>query len=199
MSQRQAVSNDPMPALNGQTSIEADQRSFASTAGSGVTSNGATLGRRLSLQSRPITSSGANEESSQDESERERPKRRPKPLLRAKSDFGPRGEDHDSQTEEEIPDWGARHGFEDHYASEEYVSQLANVSCSFLSSPTLFERTYGRSQHFVYKNRFAISTISTHSFWIYMYTPQDFQIIRNGGPRDCQMFSNSTSSAPWGR
>jgi regulator-associated protein of mTOR len=49
-------------------------------------------------------------------------------LLRSKSDYGPRGDD---SPLEEIQDWGARHGFEDHYASEEYVSQLANVGCTF--------------------------------------------------------------------
>jgi hypothetical protein len=55
-------------------------------------------------------------------------------LQRSKSDIGPRGEDQESLADDDIPDWGARHGFEDHYASEEYVSQLANVSRSFLSS-----------------------------------------------------------------
>lgn len=29
---------------------------------------------------------------------------------------------------DESKDWGARHGFEEHYESEEYVAQLANVS-----------------------------------------------------------------------
>ena len=31
-----------------------------------------------------------------------------------------------SSPDEEIPEWGARHGFEDHYQSD-IVSQLANV------------------------------------------------------------------------
>jgi regulator-associated protein of mTOR len=91
-------------------------------------SNTGTTGhrRRASTQIRPTSASRA--ESSQDESEPEQRPRRPKPLLqRAKSDFGPRGEDPESQSEEEIQDWGARHGFEDHYESD-YVSQLANVS-----------------------------------------------------------------------
>lgn len=63
-------------------------------------------------------------------------KRRPKPLLtRAKSDYGPRVEPEEVvEQDDEALDWGARHGFEDHYTSQEYVSQLANVSCSFLSS-----------------------------------------------------------------
>jgi regulator-associated protein of mTOR len=151
MNPRPAVSNDPVPALNGQTPPDPDRRSSASTTRSAATSNGIAHDRRLSLQARPTTSSGANGESSQDELERERPKRRPKPLLqRVKSDFGPQGEDPDSQTEEEIPDWGARHGFEDHYASEEYVSQLANVSCSFVLSQTLSCSLYGRSNLYIY-------------------------------------------------
>lgn len=61
--------------------------------------------------------------------------RRPSALLmRAKSDFGPRGEFADRGTDDEDGDievYGARHGFEDHYISEEYVSQLANVSSVF--------------------------------------------------------------------
>ncbi|RKF64011.1 Target of rapamycin complex 1 subunit mip1 [Erysiphe neolycopersici] len=37
------------------------------------------------------------------------------------------GEDEkEQQTDKETRGWGTRHGFEDHYASEEYVSQLAN-------------------------------------------------------------------------
>lgn len=51
------------------------------------------------------------------------------PLLRSKSEHVVRLE-RDSpieQAEEEYHDWGARHGFEDHYQSEEVISQLANV------------------------------------------------------------------------
>ena len=111
---RPAISNDPIQAVNGN--------------GTGGHYDEAPTVQRLSLQTRPISVA----ESSQDESERERPKRRPKPLLqRSKSDYGPRGEEQETQPEEDIQDWGARHGFEDHYASEEYVSQLANVGCSF--------------------------------------------------------------------
>ena len=125
MNPRPAVSNDPVQIVNGNGfhSQEAD-RGFAAS------NEPARDRRRASLQARPT--SAPNAESSQDESEIDRTKKRPKSLLqRSKSDFGPRGEDRDSQ-EEEIQDWGARHGFEDHYASEEYVSQLANVSCTFL-------------------------------------------------------------------
>ena len=81
--------------------------------------------RRMSLQLRPTTASG---ESSPEESDLEKSKRRPTSALRrSKSDFGPRGEDAHSQDDEDVKDWGTRHGFGDHYASEEYVSQLANV------------------------------------------------------------------------
>ncbi|KUJ13739.1 uncharacterized protein LY89DRAFT_590803 [Mollisia scopiformis] len=90
-----------------------------------ITTNAGERDRRASLQVRPSSAPNGVGESSQDDSETDKVRRRPKPLLqRAKSDFGPRGEEPD--TEEDIQDWGARHGFEDHYASEEYVSQLAN-------------------------------------------------------------------------
>lgn len=137
MSHRPTVSNDPVAILNGNTQPDQDQQASASTSRSTTVNGVVAHDRRLSLQGRPTSAPGANGESSQDESDI--PRRRPKPLLkRAKSDFGPRGEDPDSLTDEEILDWGARHGFEDHYASEEYVSQLANVSCSFLLLESLF-------------------------------------------------------------
>ncbi|KAI2639373.1 raptor N-terminal caspase like domain-containing protein [Xylaria nigripes] len=56
---------------------------------------------------------------------------RPKPpLLRSKSDFAPRrdGQEH---FEEEIYEWGARHGFDDHYQSEEIISKLADKWCMY--------------------------------------------------------------------
>jgi regulator-associated protein of mTOR len=84
------------------------------------------------LQARPTSAPNGAGETSPDESEPDRKRHRPKPLLqRSKSDIGPRGDDQESQADDDIQDWGARHGFEDHYASEEYVSQLANVSRSF--------------------------------------------------------------------
>lgn len=110
--------------VNGRYTEEEDRHSNSTRNGTGP-SKSAGHERRASLQERP--SSAPNGIAEQDDSEIERPARRPKPLLqRAKSDFGPRGEDPD--VEDEVQDWGARHGFEDHYASEEYVSQLANVS-----------------------------------------------------------------------
>jgi regulator-associated protein of mTOR len=80
---------------------------------------------------------GQNRDYEDSERDSDTSRRRPKPLLtRSKSDYIPR---QDSSAEEpneyESQDWGARHGFEDHYASEEYVNQLANVS-SYL--PLLF-------------------------------------------------------------
>lgn len=63
------------------------------------------------------------------------PKSRPKPQLsRSKSEHVLRADhdhdhDHDlDQDDEEIYNWGARHGFEDHYQSEDIISQLASVS-----------------------------------------------------------------------
>lgn len=53
------------------------------------------------------------------------------PLLRSKSEHIVRREDAD-QADEEIYEWGARHGFEDHYQSEDIISQLANVSQALL-------------------------------------------------------------------
>lgn len=131
MNPRPAVSNDPVQMANGNGAHAPDGRSTHSTEQYGPPRDR----RRVSLQARPT--SAPNAESSPDESEIDRTKQRPKSLLqRSKSDFGPRGEERDSQ-EEDIQDWGARHGFEDHYASEEYVSQLANVSCTSLSSLTI--------------------------------------------------------------
>ncbi|KAH8802892.1 raptor N-terminal caspase like domain-containing protein [Xylogone sp. PMI_703] len=64
---------------------------------------------------------------SPDDSDIERRRRRPQPLLkRSKSDYGPRGEEPPVEEEVITEGWGARHGFDDHYASEEYVTQLAS-------------------------------------------------------------------------
>ncbi|KAK4659949.1 Target of rapamycin complex 1 subunit kog1 [Podospora pseudocomata] len=48
------------------------------------------------------------------------------PLLRSKSEHGIRMEDAETVVEEDIQEWGARHGFEDHYQSKAIISQLAN-------------------------------------------------------------------------
>jgi len=61
-----------------------------------------------------------------DHSHTQRPK---PPLLRSKSDYVVRREAQEQEpVEDESYDWGARHGFEDHYQSEDIISQLANVS-----------------------------------------------------------------------
>lgn len=49
-------------------------------------------------------------------------------LLRSKSEFGRRPVEDPEPVEEGIPEWGARHGFEDHYQSEQIITQLAHVS-----------------------------------------------------------------------
>lgn len=57
------------------------------------------------------------------------------PLLRSKSEHGLRHGEPDDEVNEEFYEWGARHGFEDHYQSEDIISQLANVSCASLLGP----------------------------------------------------------------
>ena len=66
----------------------------------------------------------------QDENDRTAVARPAKPLLlRSKSEHvGLRYEDTDDEVDEEHYDFGARHGFEDHYLSEDVIAQLANVS-----------------------------------------------------------------------
>ncbi|KAI0125199.1 hypothetical protein BJ170DRAFT_493195 [Xylariales sp. AK1849] len=78
---------------------------------------------------RPSTAPGDSKllVASFDDSDREQPKRRPKPpLLRSRSEHIMRYEEAD-QAEDEVYDWSARHGFEDHYQSEDIISQLANL------------------------------------------------------------------------
>jgi regulatory associated protein of mTOR len=141
MNPRPAVSNDPVQVVNGQRSSPPDgdyRRSSTASGRAPPVAGHSARDSRASSQSRPTSAPGVTADSSQDDSEVDRIKRRPKHLLqRSKSDFGLRGEDVDSPAEEDWQGWGARHGFEDHYASEEYVSQLANVGCSFLCLQTL--------------------------------------------------------------
>jgi regulator-associated protein of mTOR len=91
------------------------------------------MGSRV-VRIQSLSTINAGRDSTTEDSDREPVRRRPAPLLqRSKSDFGPRNgnsnEDSDSHRQDsDTQEWGARHGFEDHYASEEYVSQLANVS-----------------------------------------------------------------------
>lgn len=75
------------------------------------------------------------------------------PLLRSKSEHATatRGEDmeqiYDEDQGADVADFGARHGFEGHYQSEDIISQLANVSCSFLVlALVLFPSSFSWSQ-----------------------------------------------------
>ncbi len=56
-------------------------------------------------------------------------------LLRSKSEHGLRTDDPASadQSDDELYEWGVRHGFEDHYQSEDIISQLANVRLCLLA------------------------------------------------------------------
>ncbi|KAK2591908.1 Target of rapamycin complex 1 subunit kog1 [Conoideocrella luteorostrata] len=79
---------------------------------------------------RPSSAPGRNNDAvsteTRDDFEHDRRKRPVKPQLqRSKSDYTARAVE-DSDTEEEIREWGARHGFEDHYQSEHIISQLAS-------------------------------------------------------------------------
>jgi regulator-associated protein of mTOR len=128
MNARPAVSNDPVHVVNG---MDMDMRR-ASTMSAVSSNNRNSSARRSSLILRPTSAPGTADSSpSPEEPDLDKSKRRPRPLLRSKSDYGPRNDNINSQ-EDSVKDWGARHGFEDHYASEEYVAQLANVSRSFL-------------------------------------------------------------------
>ncbi|OTA61415.1 TORC1 growth control complex subunit Kog1 [Hypoxylon sp. EC38] len=87
---------------------------------------------QVDLERRPLTAPGDNHNgpstNSQDDSDQDRSRRlvvsKP-PLLRSKSEHIVRREDTE-QADEEIYEWGARHGFEDHYQSEDIISQLAS-------------------------------------------------------------------------
>ncbi|RAL62126.1 hypothetical protein DID88_002612 [Monilinia fructigena] len=60
----------------------------------------------MPASTRPPTSTGVAAESSQDDSEPDKIRRRPAPLIqRSKSDFGPRGEDIDTNMEDDVQDW----------------------------------------------------------------------------------------------
>lgn len=91
---------------------------------------------------RPPTAPGRRKKlnvvTSFDDSEQNRPNRAAKPLLlRSKSEHIVRRDDAEP-TEEGIYEWGARHGFEDHYQSEDIISQLANVSSTASCMVVLF-------------------------------------------------------------
>lgn len=69
-----------------------------------------------------------------EQSDSDRPKRPSvKPLLmRSKSEYGgSRQADEVDHSEEDIPHWGARHGFEEYHESPDVIAALANVSIPF--------------------------------------------------------------------
>ncbi|QSZ32236.1 hypothetical protein DSL72_001810 [Monilinia vaccinii-corymbosi] len=126
MNSRHTVSNDPVQPVNG-TEAASPYPQVNPGRIHPMAQNGSSL-----ASARPTTSPGvAAESSSPDNSEPDRRRRRPTALLqRSKSDYGLRGEDTDANMEDDdVQDWGERHGFGTNYASEEYVSQLANEQC----------------------------------------------------------------------
>lgn len=113
------------PTTNGETSTSRLRGQGDSSPDRDHLSNGTADNIRPS--SVPGGKNGAAATGVQDDFENDRPKRPVKPQLqRSKSDYAPRLVE-DSDTEEEFREWGARHGFEDHYQSEHIISQLASV------------------------------------------------------------------------
>lgn len=102
-------------------------------------SNSASFSRRPSSAPR---NNGTEGNTSDDDDEDNRGSLRPpKPLLlRSQSEYASphRNQDDADHADNEDYSWGARHGFEDHYQSEDIISQLANVSQFPLRSWTLF-------------------------------------------------------------
>ena len=102
-------------------------------------SNSASFSRRPSSAPRGDGSGGTNN-TTDDEDENRALSLRPQkpPLLRSQSAFaGPNRDDAEHDDQEDI-EWGTRHGFDDHYQSEDIISQLANVSLLFFSASQRF-------------------------------------------------------------
>lgn len=100
-----------------------------------------TLNGNTDTEQRPSTAPGRRNGSvsleSKDDIESHRATRPVKPLLlRSKSEFTSRLMDDSDSVDDDIPEWGARHGFEDHYQSEDIISQLANVGSIALAAVT---------------------------------------------------------------
>ncbi|KAI0097994.1 raptor N-terminal caspase like domain-containing protein [Nemania sp. FL0031] len=74
---------------------------------------------------RPLSQKKLSIITSQDDDAQGRPQRPKPPLMRSKSDFTAR-RDGPEAGEDEVYEWGARHGFEDHYQSQDVISKLAN-------------------------------------------------------------------------
>lgn len=125
-----------MPSHQQHASPNGVQRPYSNALANGndgYYTNGATMDDDAA-ERRPFTAPGNKHQltirtSSFDDSDRDQPARRPKPpLMRSKSEHMMRNFDDSDQDDEELHDWSARHGFEDHYQSEDIISQLANVS-----------------------------------------------------------------------
>lgn len=109
-----------------------------SASASPTTTNGATSRFKVGVDkddydSRPSTAvgrkSGASPSDIKDDIDHDLPRRPVKPMLqRSKSDYVPRHQTDNDDTDDELQVWGARHGFEDHYQSEHIITQLASVS-----------------------------------------------------------------------
>ncbi|OIW30817.1 hypothetical protein CONLIGDRAFT_642869 [Coniochaeta ligniaria NRRL 30616] len=110
-------------------------RQYSSNGTGGIhRSNSASFSRRPSIAPR-ANGGGAN--TTDDEEDNRLSLRPPKPpLLRSQSEYASPNRNHDDtdHTDNEDFEWGARHGFEDHYQSEDIISQLANVSWIFCVS-----------------------------------------------------------------
>jgi regulator-associated protein of mTOR len=121
----------PTAELNGATSAARPRVNGRSTSNS-VPASDDDEQRPLSA---PNRRNGSMSLETKDDIEHHQQTRPVKPLLlRSKSDYAHRPMDEPEPIEDNIPEWGARHGFEDHYQSEDIISQLANVSCtSYLS------------------------------------------------------------------
>ncbi|KAI9163340.1 Target of rapamycin complex 1 subunit mip1 [Paramyrothecium foliicola] len=111
-------------ASNGETS-RFRRRSSADGSPDPDTTSDATSDRRQSHFS--VRRNGIPSSETRDDMHPDKPRRPLKPALqRSKSEYAPRQFEEAAQADEEIPEWGARHGFEDHYQSEHIISQLAN-------------------------------------------------------------------------
>jgi hypothetical protein len=105
-------------------------RQHSSNGAAGIhRSNSASFSRRPSSAPRANGSGGATSTTDDEDDNRALSLRPPKPpLLRSQSEYAsPHREEPDHSDNEDF-EWGARHGFEDHYQSEDIISQLANVS-----------------------------------------------------------------------
>lgn len=144
-------SNGPAAAGNGGATppmrSRPDMRSAGSSGHVRSRSNGAQLDSDSSGGRRPLSAPGDKEEltitTTNGDTDPERGTRLAKPLLlRSKSEHGLVREEviNIDRAEDEHYEWGARHGFEEHYESEDIISQLANVGVfAFRHSPALEE------------------------------------------------------------